>query len=241
MFYHKAQEKGNVRYWLEPLKWLALHAEFGWGKHKNLHFEVGYDDEHGWELSFSLLFISVYLFVDIKPLRLRESREVSLKIHGGSIWWTLWRDPMGEWSCKVPRWRCGNFSFDDFFLGKSTCSRTTLEERDVLIPMPEKSYEATAKLIEFKWTRPRWFSKILNRVDIEVPEGIPHEGKGTSAHNCGVDATYSMCTGECHSIPQGVGKLVGLCLQDRVNYGGWGDYKWTKPRDNGVVLNGATA
>jgi len=125
-------------------------------------------------------------------------------------------------------WRRGSFHFDTFFLGKTTCNKEVLEEREILIPMPEKSYKAHAKLILYTWTRPRWFAKTMKRVEIDIPDGIPMEGKGTAAHNCGRDATFMMTTGRCNSIPRGVGVLVGSCLADRVRYGGWGDYRWDK-------------
>lgn len=154
-------------------------------------------------------------------------RELSLKVHGNALWWSLWCDPWGD-TRPTPRWRDSCFHFDTFFLGKSTCTRTTLEERDVLIPMPEKAYPAHAKIELFEWSRPRWFTRRMKRCHIDVPGGIPHEGKGENSWDCGVDATYGITTGECKTIAQGVGILVGHVLHDRVRYGGYDDWNWTK-------------
>jgi hypothetical protein len=97
--------------------------------------------------------------------------------------------------------------------------------------MPEGAYQGTAKLVLYEWSRPRWFTKRMKRCEIRVPAGIPHEGKGDNSWDCGADATFGMTTGECSSIPQGVGLLVGSVLRDRVEYGGWGDRNWNKQRE----------
>jgi hypothetical protein len=127
-----------------------------------------------------------------------------------------------------PWWWHQYFDLGDIFFGHTTCAKEVLEERNVLIPMPEKSYESTAKLMLYTWTRPRWFSKSLKRVEIDVPEGLPHEGKGENSWDMGVDRTFGMITDECHSIAEGVGKLVGSVLNRRVRYGGYGDWNWQK-------------
>lgn len=232
MRYNSSFDKRDKDYrgWLYYTDRLCASFEFCWkSQHYGLSF--GFDDEHGWGFSIRFRPLAFYFHIKVpRWLRLKREREVSLSFHGGAMWWHIWCDPWGDerrWS----KLRYGSFHFDDFFLGKSKCDSTTLEERDVLVPMPEKSYQATAKLIEYSWSRPRWFTKRMKRVEIDVPEGIPHEGKGTTAYNCGQDATFGMTTGECHSIAQGVGMLVGSCLSDRVKYGGYSDWKWEKPKE----------
>ena len=97
----------------------------------------------------------------------------------------------------------------------------------MLIPMPEKSYEATIQLCEDTWKRPRWFAKTITRIDAKIPEGIPHEGKGENEWDSGGDRTYGMCC-PAKDIFDGVGKIVADCLRTRVRHGGWKDYKWVK-------------
>lgn len=156
-----------------------------------------------------------------------NGRDIGVSFHNGTLWVSLWNDPM-ESRREDPKWHNFNINFEDFIFGKTKSAKQVLEEREVEIPMPEKSYKGTAKLILYTWTRPRWFKKTMKRVEIDVPEGIPHEGKGENSWDCGKDATFGMTTGECESIAEGVGKLVGTCLNDRVKYGGYGDWNWNK-------------
>ena len=145
---------------------------------------------------------------------------------GLSLSLSLWYDPM-ETRSEDPKWWHVYKNLNDVFLGRAKCTTETIEERYIDVPMPEGSYPGYAKLVRYTWKR-RWTSKSLMRVQIDVPIGIPHEGKGENSWDMGVDRTYGITTGECRSIALGVGKLVGSVLHDRVRYGGWGDYKWHK-------------
>lgn len=217
------------RGWLYVGKNVCLSGDLILGKN-DLGLYIGRGSKSlKFHLALPFLF-SMYLQIG-GVLPYGEPRQISLSYHGRALWWSIWRDPMGGWNSRDKWWqrREGSFHFDDVFLGKSTCERTVLEERRVLVPMPEKAYEATAKLMLYQWHRPRWFTKKVKRVEIEVPEGIPHEGKGENSWDCGTDATFGMTTGECHSIAEGVGKLVGSVLNDRVRYGGYSDWNWQKP------------
>jgi len=153
MYSHSVKESGNWRYWIKPFDWIKFHSEIAWGKHIKPKVEFGYDTDHGWEFSFSIPYFAFYIFVDIKYLRCSRDRELSLSYHDASLWWYLWVNPMG--GHRLHDWRRGSFHFDTFFLGKTTCNKEVLEEREILIPMPEKSYKAHAKLILYTWTRPR--------------------------------------------------------------------------------------
>lgn len=148
-----------------------------------------------------------------------EKRELGISAHNGSIWFNLWVDPMDG------RYRVWHVS--QWIFGKSVYSEEIIETRDIVIPMPEKFYPAKATLLKSTWSFPRWFNESIKRVKIDVPEGIPHEGKGENSYDCGKDATFGM-TCNASSIPEGVGKLVGSVLNDRVRYGGWDDYNWNK-------------
>lgn len=228
MFYHHTKERGSLRGWLHYGKHSSLssHFELSWRSH---HFlaSVGYEDEGGWGLclAFAPIFFSVGVELP-RFLSLRNSREVKVSIHGGTIWWSIWSDPWGD-DRKLSRLRHGNFAFVDFLLGRPVYSEKVLEKREVVVPMPEKSYSATAELLEATWTRPRWFARTIKRCKIDVPEGIPHAGKGENSWDCGDDATFGLTTA-ARSITDGVGILVGHCLSDRVRYGGWSDYSWPR-------------
>lgn len=231
MFAHASKEKNGVRTWLHYGKANSGCARiefYWWSSHCGISF--GFDDEHGWGFSISLPPFAIYLHADLaRWTRLKGDREISLRFHSCALWWDVWRDPIGGWSSDVPKWRNGSFHIADFFLGKTTCSTEIKEQRDILVPMPEGTYRATAKLVQYTWRRPRWFARSFPRCEIEIPKGIPHAGKGTTAYNCGDDATFGITTGECHSIADGVGMLVGSSLRDRVRYGGWSDWAWNRP------------
>lgn len=149
------------------------------------------------------------------------SRELSLRFHSGSFWCNLWSEPMDG--------KTYHFDVLRFIKGKSTYSEETLEERDILIPMPERAYKAKARLYQRTWSYPRWFSSTSKGVSIDMEKGeqIPHEGKGENSWDCGPDATFGMSC-PANSIPEAVGKLVGSVLRDRVKYGGWSDWSWSK-------------
>ena len=150
----------------------------------------------------------------------KEGRELSIRAHDGSLWWKLWTEP---WDGKSHV-----FHWKDKLIGKATYNEVLIEERDVLVPMPEKAYAAHVKFFESTWTYPRWFTSKIKRVSIDIPEGIPHEGKGENSWDCGRDATYGMTTGPCRGIPEGVGHLVGSVLRTRVKNGSYSDWTWTK-------------
>lgn len=157
-----------------------------------------------------------------------KHKEISIAFHCNSLWWNFWTNTM-EWSSKTPRWRHGCFDFADFFLGKREYLRKIVEERDIDIPMPEGIYKAHVKLCEDNWKRPRWFSSTIKRIDADIPRGIPHQGKGENSWDCGEDGCFGMCC-PARSIADGVGKIVGSVLHDRVRYGGWDDWNYKRQK-----------
>ncbi len=226
MHWHHSKERGMYRAWIHWGRSSEAHVGVYWRTWLcGISFE--HDDEHGWGVSLRLPPVAVYAHLRIPRWTLKHDREVEVAIHNGAIWWHLWTDP-NEWSSRTPKWRHGNFNFLNFFLGRHQYESRVIEERDVLVPMPEGTYSAKATLEECTWSRPRWFSKRMKRVIFEIPDGIPHAGKGENSWDCGDDATYGLTTGECSSIPEGIGMLVGSCLRTRVQHGGWGDFNWQR-------------
>ena len=224
MHWHTSKERGLFRAWFHWNKRSVASIEVCWRTWLcGISFE--YDDERGWGISLRLPPIAFFGHLHIPRWRLDNDRITQISVHNGGIWWKIWLDP-NEWSSRTPKWREGNFNFVNFLLGHQRCTEYLIEERNVLIPMPEGTYQARARLKEFSWSRPRWFTKRIKRVVFDIPKGIPHEGKGENAWDCGHDATFGFITGECISITEGVGMLVGTCLSDRVKYGGWDDYNW---------------
>lgn len=84
--------------------------------------------------------------------------------------------------------------------------------------MPEGCYPATVKIEERTWKRPRWFRKTRVDAYVDIPDGIPHEGKGTASWNCGEDGLFG-CGCEGDSIEKAVGHTVATVLDYRRRYG----------------------
>lgn len=198
------------------------------------HLKIEY---HLWSSSFGFRFSADenYIFsISIPPVSLYlvfgngkyREKEISISVHNWAIWWNFWTS-FNEWKSSAPKYRNGSFHIDDFLLGKRKYKRTILEDRPVSIPMPEKNYQANIKLCRDTWKRSRWFTQTIMRIDADIIEGIPHEGKGTAEYNCGEDRTWGMCC-PATSIADGVGKIVGSVLHDRVRYGGWNDWNYKR-------------
>lgn len=186
-----------------------------------------------------LVLFTLYWGIDWRPLysllekltrrsdqKYTNGRTLGFSIDSSCAYLELWHDPMESRGQDPWWWRMSMYWYN--LPGRPVCKTEVLEERDVMIPMPEKSYPAQAKLMLYSWTRPFWFTKHLKRVQIDIPSGIPFPGKGENSWDCGDDAAYGMTTGECRSIAEGIGMLVGSVLNDRVRYGGWGNFNWQK-------------
>lgn len=228
--FHQHAEPRLWRFWVYAGKSYRtmFRLEASWAHQLGLGLELDADDED-WTLGLRFPWL-LCLWLSTPGPKIRKQHAISLTLHSGALWWKLWTPTM-EWSSKTPRWRDGSFDFADFFLGRAKCSHQTIEEREILVPMPEKSYPATATLAEWVWKRPRWFAKRLKRVSIDIPGGIPFPGKGENSWDCGDDATFGITTGECRSIAEGVGQLVGSVLRDRVRNGGWDDWTWKRQEE----------
>ncbi len=224
-FIHQSAERRGYRCWLYVGKG-HFRFELAWLHSLGPGISLsagGYEDD--WTLGITLPWLLAVWFA-VPGSRVRD-REVSVRLHGGSLYWNFWTPSM-EWSSKTPRWRNGSFNFVDLVLGRSKYSEREVETRDVLVPMPEGAYPAKAMLREDTWRRPRWpWARRLMRVSIDIPGGIPKPGKGENSWDCGDDATMGITT-PARSIPEGVGRLVGSVLSDRVRRGGWRDWTWSR-------------
>lgn len=227
----------NGRAWLS---WSNSNRglNFEWNilnKHAGIGLKFGGEETIGFNIQIPYI-VGLYFNANLFNL-MSEERELSLRFHGGTMWWHIWIDGWGDrpqlrYGSLARKIRAGNFNPVDFFFGRTKCEKQLIEEqKDISVPMPEKAYPASAKLVEYSWKRPRsLFTKRILRCEIEVPEGIPFEGKGENSWDCGPDRSFSMTTGEVRSIADGVAKFVGSVLNDRIKYGGWSDWNWTKDK-----------
>jgi hypothetical protein len=141
-----------------------------------------------------------------------------LRIHDNALWWNFLKIDWG-WSSKTPKWVDGNFNFLDFFLGRSKCTRETLSTHEVKIPMPEGQYPATVKIERWTYKRPRWFATHSDGSSIDIPWGIPFEGKGENSWDCGQDGLFGKGSNST-SLPQIIGEVVQSVLHSRQKYDG---------------------
>ena len=152
---------------------------------------------------------------------IHQERTFRLSWFSGTLYFQPWHEPMGATGggCGWLQngWRVAPM---DVLFGRPVYSETLLESGETLIPMPEGCYVATYKLFISTWRRVRWpFPAHLKRISIDVPKGIPHEGKGENSYDCGEDATYGTTCSAAH-LEDGIGQLVGSVLRDRKRYGG---------------------
>ena len=84
--------------------------------------------------------------------------------------------------------------------------------------MPEGAYKATVEMFWGIWKRPRWVAKKILRANVEIPSGIPKNGKGENSWDCGEDATFGI-TMPAKNVENAIGKTVESCLRDRKKYG----------------------
>lgn len=148
-----------------------------------------------------------------------DERDFSLSVHDWTIWWTIWRNPMAGWSRQVSRFREGNWGLLDSLLGKTDYSTRDISEIDTIIPMPEGGYQATVKLFESTWKRPRWFARRIVRADVKLEKGIPFPGKGENSYDCGENALHGLTT-KADTIEEAIAATVESALRSRRRYGG---------------------
>jgi hypothetical protein len=158
-----------------------------------------------------------------------SGRDFSVAFHDHGVFWSLGADDMG-WSSGTPKWRHGAWHPLGHFMRQG--EPEVVETREVLVPMPERSYKAIAKLERSRWgfgKLPRAFDRIGYHVDIEMQPGeqVPVPGKGENSHDCGEDASFAMSC-PASTIEEGVGKLVASALRDRYRRAG---PKWVPEGD----------
>jgi hypothetical protein len=134
-------------------------------------------------------------------------------------------DLEGQWTKGQPWWRSWNFGLSDV-MGPTDVERTPVSEDLVWIPLPEGSYLATSREETLAWRHRRafgtWRDRILGaqtRTDVvlTIEGGIPIEGKGEDAWNCGMDGLF-MCAAA--TVEEAIANAIAHVRNDRKRYGG---------------------
>lgn len=156
------------------------------------------------------------------PMVFYDETRCGVSIHDWTIRLQPWTLDM-EWNSKDPWWKRGvSLNIPDFLLGSPKHTQRVLEKLPVLVPMPERAYAGTCKVIERAWKRSRWpFPTRLITTSIDMNEGeqIPFPGKGENSWDCGEDAIYGFST-PARTPEEAVGKLVASVLESRRRHGG---------------------
>lgn len=152
-----------------------------------------------------------------------ESREISLRIHHWTLWWTLWMSD-NEWRSTDPKWRRGAFHFDRLLFGRQeyACEPIGTPWQGG-VWMPEGMYPVLVTKQRETWFRSRgpWQYAHRTRVscDVRCEIGIPFPGKGENSWDCGDDALFAtaIATANIEEACQQFGHIV---LEYRQRYGG---------------------
>jgi len=144
--------------------------------------------------------------------------------------WDIWKFDWG-WSHKMPKWMDGHIDFADLVLGRMKYTEKVLEERDMVIQMPEGEYKAKGKLVSAIRKRPRWFGKPDLSITVDIPKGIPHQGKGENSWDCGTDGLFGYGYGG-DNWREAADRGTQIVLESRKKYDGSRMAKYPAPLDN---------
>lgn len=210
---------GKLPTWRHGRAWLGrFRAEWCvfYHPHLALIFRKGghVDDGSGIQLHVGLLLFSLYLTFNTK--RSLKHRELGASWHDGSLWLNLWTAD-DDW-VKARPWHRNTVCLHvvRWIVGREQHGSTKGEPFERLIPMPEGCYLAIFTPTTRTWkNRFRTLTKV--GYDIQIPDGIPFEGKGENSWDCGEDALYGTGCGE--SVEEGIARVVQTVLEHRRRYG----------------------
>lgn len=128
--------------------------------------------------------------------------------------WERWM----EWRSADPWWKKDiSLPIVDWLIGRSRCETRMGERREVVVPMPEGSYRAIAQHETRIWRRHwYWPERRRDSVTLDIPDGIPHAGKGENSWDCGGDGLFG-CGGD--TVEDAIANAVRSVLRSRRRYG----------------------
>jgi hypothetical protein len=124
---------------------------------------------------------------------------------------------------EVKRGRSFYFNLPDALLtpifGRIKHSEEVLDSKPVKIPMPEGEYDGNAKLTRSTWKRPRlpFPSLVREGAHLDIPHGIPFEGKGENSWDCGEDGVFGI--GSTGGYDEVIKRAREFALSRRAKYG----------------------
>lgn len=157
------------------------------------------------------------------------ARHTGLTIHPDRRVYLRWEidNPSSHWKRSDPWWRSFSFGHHDLF-GRTEHVSEEIDTAAPRLQLPEGFYEATATLERATWRHVRWPGTWLDRWrgvqtltswKLDVPSGIPVEGKGENSYDCGMDGKYGI-SGNFPTVADACDAMVAAVLRDRGRYGG---------------------
>lgn len=216
-YHHQNLTDGELPLWRHGRAWWG---PWGWEwcvlYHPGLAIGIekgGYNDDRIM-VHVSLLLFTLYVGREFR--RSFRQRELSASWHDGGIWLNLWTGD-DDWDSRRP-WHRNTVHLPVFrwFTGRSKCVVTEGEPVDCVVPLPEGSYPAKATPTTRVWTWRFGFKKVRKSVSLDIPGGIPFEGKGENSWDCGPDGLYG-CGGD--TLEKAIGHAVESVLERRRRYG----------------------
>jgi hypothetical protein len=214
--------------------------EFGLG------VEVDQQGEPGLKVDLHLPFITIYAglggpvdhAVNLLAPRLGEERRLGFRTYRDStgdvvVTWDLWSAEVLQ-ERVTPKWRKGYVDVNRKVLGPWQRVEGESETADLLIPMPEGTYPATATVTRITRFRKRtpWRSTVSWSLDVKCPVGIPEPGNDDSDFYDGEDATYGVSTGLTYGHAwksEAIGTMVAAVMRDRIRHSSRGvDWRPTR-------------
>jgi hypothetical protein len=228
------REKHGIRWFWHRGDRSCVSIEFYWWTHF-CHAELRTNDQK-WTLALALPPLAIWISVDgfglwhpqystvatwrnNETIWLPDQRETGVSIHDWTIRWTPWGRSM-EWRASDPWWVRGVcFDIVDFVFGRMRYVTEDIKtDIPLLIPMPEGTYKAVAKISRNTWKRPRWFARTRIYTDVQIPKGIPFAGKGENSWDCEDDGLFGYSS-EGESLEKAIAKGVDSVLKSRRKYG----------------------
>lgn len=198
------------------VEWSLIRFDFSLG------LDLGTGDLHDGILLNANIPPLGHFYFGLEGFHRMPERELSISWHSGSIWLHLLSD---RWEWKRGDRRVQVLHVWDWLLGNVRYSTRDLEQRAVVLGLPERDYSATARLFMSTWKRPRWFARRIMRIDIDIPDGLPIPGKGENSWDCEDDAIFGH-TAPATSIRQGCENLVLGVLKTRLKR--QGSVRWER-------------
>ncbi len=155
------------------------------------------------------------------------ARHTGIRVHpheGCLLAWE-WDAYDGMWSRDTPWWRDWALRWADI-AGRTKAETIDGETGATVVPLPEGTYPATWKRTEYVRRYVRFPGTLLDRingpkrhhtVNIDIPGGIPVEGKGENSYDCGMDGLFGV---NGATVEDAVANAVRSVLRDRSRYGG---------------------